>query len=98
MNREHLFWLIFSIAVCVLIAPLFTIDVPPIVNYPNHLARLYIVANGASDPWISHMYKHKWGIIPNIGIDLLVPWTLSFVPLHLAGRIMLAFTLIIPVI
>jgi hypothetical protein len=98
MNREHLFWLIFSIAACVLIAPLFTIDVPPIVDYPNHLARLYIIANGASDPWISHMYEHKWGIIPNIGIDLLVPWTLSFVPLHLAGRIMLAFTLIIPVI
>src|SRR5277367_4875026 len=81
-----------------LIAPLFTIKVPPIVDYPNHLARLYIIAHASSDPWLSHMYKQQWAIIPNFGIDLLVPWTLSFLPLHLAGRIMLAFTLLLPVI
>jgi hypothetical protein len=92
------FWLVFAIAACVLVAPLFTIDVPPIVDYPNHLARLYITAHGSSDPWLSHMYKQQWAIIPNLGIDLLVPWTLSFLPLYLAGRIMLALTLLLPVI
>ena len=98
MSRNLKFWLVFAVAACVLIAPLFTIEVPPIVDYPNHLARLYIIAHGSSDPWLSHMYKQQWAIIPNLGIDLLVPWTLSFLPLHLAGRIMLALTLLLPVI
>jgi hypothetical protein len=44
------------------------------------------------------MYRQHWAIIPNLGIDLLVPWTLSFLPLYLAGRIMLALTLLLPVI
>jgi hypothetical protein len=98
MKHNLSFWLVFAIAACVLVAPLFTIDVPPIVDYPNHLARLYISAHGSSDPWLSHMYKQHWAIIPNLGIDLLVPWTLSFVPLYSAGRIMLALTLLLPII
>jgi hypothetical protein len=98
VSRSLAFWLVFAVAACVLVTPLFIIQVPPIVDYPNHLARLYIFAHGPSDPWLSHMYKQQWAIIPNLGIDLLVPWTLSFLPLHLAGRIMLALTLLLPVI
>jgi hypothetical protein len=98
VKHNRSFWLVFATAACVLVAPLFTIEVPPIVDYPNHLARLYITAHGPTDPWLSHMYKQRWAIIPNLGIDLLVPWTLSFLPVHLAGRIMLALTLLLPVI
>lgn len=98
MKYNRSFWLVFAAAACVLIIPLFAIDVPPIVDYPNHLARLYIIAHGSSDPWLSRMYKPHWAIIPNLGIDLLVPWTLSFLPLYLAGRMMLALTLLLPVI
>jgi hypothetical protein len=98
VKRNLSFWLVFAAAARVLVIPLFTIDVPPIVDYPNHLARLYITAHGSSDPWLSHMYRQHWAIIPNLGIDLLIPWTLSFLPLYLAGRIMLALTLLLPVI
>ncbi|MBV8118919.1 MAG: hypothetical protein JO081_03150, partial [Alphaproteobacteria bacterium] len=97
-SGKNLFWFVFSIAACVLVAPLFTIEVPPLVDYPNHLARLYVIADGASDPWLSHMYRTKWAIIPDLGIDLLVSWTLSFLPVYLAGRIMLGLTLLLPVI
>jgi hypothetical protein len=98
VNDNVSFWLVFVIAAGVLVAPLFVIEVPPVVDYPNHLARLYIIAHGSSDPWLSHMYKPHWDIIPNLGIDLLMPWTLSFLPVHIAGRIMLALTLLLPVI
>ena len=43
MKYNRSFWLVFAAAACVLIIPLFAIDVPPIVDYPNHLARLYII-------------------------------------------------------
>src|SRR5579862_434695 len=96
-NHRLLFWTVLFLGSCVLVAPLLTIEIPPIVDYPNHLARLYVLAHGASDPWLSKMYKPRWEIIPNLGIDLLVPWSLSFLPLHIAGRIMLALTLLLPV-
>ena len=44
------------------------------------------------------MYAQHWDIIPNLAIDFLVPWTFAFIPLHVAGRIMLAATLLLPVI
>lgn len=82
----------------VTLIPLFAVEVPPVVDYPNHLARLYVLAHLGSDPWLSRIYAAHWDVIPNLGIDLLVPWTLSFLPLHVAGRTMLALTLLLPVL
>ena len=59
-SGKNLFWFVFVIAACVLVAPLFTIEVPPLVDYPNHLARLYVIADGASDPWLSHKGLSLW--------------------------------------
>lgn len=89
---------LFFLASVLIVIPLGCVEVPPVVDYPNHLARLYVLAHLGSDPWLSRIYAAHWAVIPNLGIDLLVPWTLSFLPLHLAGRLVLALTLLLPVI
>src|SRR5258708_5372883 len=55
----------------VLLAPLLLVDVPPLLDYPNHLARAVFLAFGASDPLMSQYYAAHWAIIPDLGTDLV---------------------------
>ena len=81
----------------VLLAPLALVDVPPLLDYPNHLARAVVLAAGASDPVLSRMYAAHWAIIPNLATDLVLPPLLHVLPVHLAGRVVIGITLLLPV-
>lgn len=83
-------------AAIVLLAPLLVVDVPPVLDYPNHLARMVVLAFASTDPVLSRMYSVQWSIIPNLAIDLVVPALLHVLPVHVAGRMMLAAVLLLP--
>ncbi len=81
-----------------LLAPFTLVDVPPLLDYPNHLARAVVLAFAAADPIISRMYVARWAIIPNLATDLVLPPLLQVLPVHLAGRIVAGITLLLPVV
>jgi hypothetical protein len=81
-----------------LLTPLTLVDVPPLLDYPNHLARAVVLAFGAADPIVSRMYVAHWAIIPNLGTDLVLPPLLQVLPVHLAGRIAIGVNLLLPVV
>jgi hypothetical protein len=89
-------WSVLAGTCAVLLVPLFLVDVPPLLDYPNHLARMYVLAFGAHDPILSHMYAQHWAIIPNLAIDLVLPEMLKILPIYVAGRVVLAATLLLP--
>ena len=89
-------WSVLAGICAILLAPLFVVDVPPLLDYPNHLARMYVLAFGAHDPILSQMYEQHWAIIPNLVIDLIVPHMLKVMPIYVAGRIVLGATLLLP--
>lgn len=91
-------WATLALAVLVLLAPLLVVDVPPLLDYPNHLARAYVLAFGEDDPVLSRFYAPDWAIIPNLAVDLVLPGLLRFMPVHVAGRVMLAVTLLAPLL
>ena len=75
------------IAVClVLLAPLTLAEVPPLLDYPNHLARMVLLAFGAADPILSRFYATRWAIIPNLALDVTLPPLMRVLPVHVAGR------------
>lgn len=84
------------VLVIVLVAPLFVIDVPPITDYPNHLARFFILAH-PDDPVLSKMYAPHWTILPNLGMDLIGAGLLRITDPHIGGRMLLALSLLAPV-
>ena len=87
------------VALCViLLLPLALVDVPPLLDYPNHLARAMVLAFGGSDPILSHMYAQRWSIIPNLGTDLVLPPLMHILPVHLAGRVVIGCVILLPVI
>ena len=86
------------ILICVLLtAPLMLIEVPPLLDYPNHLARVFALAN-PTDPFLSRFYAPNWTIIPDLGIDLVLPPLLQILPIHVAGRLVIAAVILLPVL
>jgi hypothetical protein len=74
----------------VLLAPIAITPLPPLLDYPNHLARLYLLQFGAADPILGKMYRAHWSVVPNLAFDVLVPPLLRFVPVLVMGRLILA--------
>lgn len=79
-----------------LLAPFFLVDTPPILDYPNHLARLYVLAFGADDPLLSRMYEPAWSVLPNLAVDLIGPGLMQIFGVELAGKMLLAGALLLP--
>ncbi|MCQ8239430.1 hypothetical protein [Rhizosaccharibacter radicis] len=90
-------WAVLVALGTVLLAPLLVIDVPPLLDYPNHLARALVLARGNHDPVLARFYAPDWKIVPNLGLDLLLPGLLRVLPVHVAGRLFLGLTLLAPV-
>src|SRR5690242_15542579 len=81
----------------VLAVPLGLVDVPPVLDYPNHLARYFVLAH-PDDPVTSQMYAVRWGILPNLGMDVIGAAVLRTTDVHVGGRLLLALSLFAPVI
>ena len=98
IRREPLWWFVLLVIGIVLVVPIAITEVPPLLDYPNHLARLYILAFAPGDPVLSHMYARHWAIIPNIAFDVIIPPLLHFIPLYTAGRLIIALTVLVPLL
>lgn len=92
------FWVTAGVIAGVLLVPFAMTEIPPAVDYPNHLARCYFLAYGESDPILSRMLTANWGILPNLAIDLVLPPLIRLLPVYVAGRIVLAGALLAPLI
>ena len=68
------------------LVPLFLVDVVPLANMPNHMARIRILAEIGQDPALASIYRLNWGLQPNLAVDLLLTPLAGFIdPLEL-GR------------
>jgi hypothetical protein len=81
----------------VLAIPFFLVDVPPVLDYPNHLARYFVLAH-PDDPVLSRMYAPHWATLPNLGMDIIGAAMLRVTDVYLGGKILLALSLFAPVI
>lgn len=97
-SRASCWWIALCCVCLALLAPLALVDVPPVLDYPNHLARAYALAFGADDPALSRMVAPHWAIIPNLAIDVILPAMLRLLPVHVAGRVLLGVIVILPVL
>ncbi len=77
-------------AVLVLLAlPLFSVTVPPLGDYANHLARMHILAAYSHSPALQHNYVISWRPAPYLGMDLIIPPLVHVMSIYTAGRLFL---------
>lgn len=59
-------------SLALLAVPVLVARIPPLLDYPNHLVRLWLVTGGADAPPLSQMFAVSWGsAFTNVGIDYL---------------------------
>jgi hypothetical protein len=81
-GSKLIFAFLFALSLCpVLLAPM-----PAMVDYPNHLARMFILARDGS-PQANPFYQVTWAWYPNLAMDLLVPPLARFVSVETATRL-----------
>ena len=78
-----------------LLAPLLIADVPPVLDYPNHLARFVLLAAGPHDPVLGRVFTPHWSVIPDLAVDVIAPPLLRLLSVHVAGRCILASILLL---
>jgi hypothetical protein len=78
-----------------IILPLFYTLVPPLQDYPNHLSRMFVLAQLPGNALLSHFYETDWAAIPNLIMDLTVPPLVPWVGIYVAGRIFIGCTLLL---
>jgi hypothetical protein len=77
----------FALLLAIASVPVFSTVLPPLVDYPNHLARLHLLAEGGN-----RFYAVHWAPLPDLAADLIVPVLAQIVPLDLAGKFFLVLT------
>src|SRR5262249_32062082 len=72
------------------------VEVPPLTDYPNHLARGFFLAFGADDAVLNSMFAANWEIIPNLATDILLPPLMRIASPLIAGKLVIALAVLLP--
>jgi hypothetical protein len=85
------FWLIATVVLAVAHAWLILASpMPPLHDYPGHLARIHIMAGLDQSPFLSEYYDYEWRLRHNLGADLIIFALAQWMPTELAGRLVVA--------
>ncbi|MDB5394289.1 MAG: Conserved rane protein of unknown function [Rhodospirillales bacterium] len=76
------------------LVPVATVKLPPILDYPNHMARMYILAALPGTPDLAKFYRVVWTPLPDLAFDAVVPWLARLMPVDIAMRLSLGFMLL----
>ena len=89
--------MLFTIVVvlfCIVLTPVVLVTIPPLVDYPNHMARMHILADAGRSDYLRQYYEIHWDILPNMAMDLIIPLLARLVPLDIAGKIFIGMTML----
>src|SRR5262245_42108238 len=77
--------------------PVWLVAIPPLLDYPNHLMRLWLIAGGTDIVPLSKMYAVSWGsAFTNVGIEYLGAVLGSIIPAVQLGSMFLLLALLLP--
>jgi hypothetical protein len=70
--------------------PLWLVDIPPLVDYLNHIARDHVLAHFDDSDIFPRFYRPEWGFLPNLAMDAAIVPLAKFVSIDMAGKLFLA--------
>src|SRR5580692_3211556 len=79
------------ILAAMLLTPIWIVAFPPLLDYPNHLARAFVLAH-LNDSHFSfqRFYRADWGAYPYLGMDASLAVLGRLFPIETAGRVFLS--------
>src|SRR5580698_5730741 len=67
--------------------PLLLTALPPLLDYPNHLARMHLLPSLPVASDLARYIAVRWAPLPNLGMDAVVPFLAMVMPLEWAGKL-----------
>jgi hypothetical protein len=78
-----------------LLAPIWTVPFPPLMDYPNHLASAFVLARLQDTAYhFSQFFGADWSTYPYLTMDVLLVGLQRFMSIDLAGRLFLSLTVL----
>lgn len=65
-------------------------------DYMNHLARTYIEGHLGSDPSLQQYYSLSFDYIPDLTMDMIVPWLSHLIGIYPAGAVTIWLAFVLP--
>lgn len=97
-SSRWLYWSALFFLLIILTVPL-TIDVvPPLLDYPIHLARSYITLEYTNDSLLREIFSIDWRPIPNLASDIVLFFLGRFFEIETAGRLLIGFCILLTVL
>lgn len=73
--------------IAAVLSPLIIAEYPPLVDYPNHLARIHVLSALDHNAHLQRFYVANWSLLPNVAMDALLVPLARFVPIYLLGKL-----------
>lgn len=83
------------LAVLAAAVPVACATIPPLLDYPNHLARQYILDRAATSALLGQWYATSWHASPYLAFDAIVQALARVMPIEMAGRVFVGLMLLL---
>lgn len=83
-------WPFIVLLALVAAVPLAIPAVPPLIDVGSHLGRYAVQLDAGASPVLRQWYTFEWGLLPNLGVDLLVQVLAPVLGLEPAVRVIIA--------
>lgn len=92
------FWrLCIAVALVAVAAPGLLVRMPPLLDYPNHYVRIWLLAGGINSAPLSNIYATDWNAAwTNVGIDLVARFVGPIIGARTLAPLLLAAALALP--
>lgn len=88
-------WILFILSLVASI-PFWTVRYPVMIDYPNHLARWFVLFHMRDGAYhFTNLYAPAWGPLPYISPDILAFALQYFLPIYVVGRCILSLGIIL---
>ncbi len=81
------------VALVLALAPVAAVELPPLTDYPFHIARISILDHWSAWPSLHRFYALGSFLLPNLAMDLALLGLGQILPIEIAGRLFIALTL-----
>src|SRR5258705_10194476 len=80
--------LLVGLLFAVSVAPVVLVEIPAMIDYVNHLARMHVLVDAAAGR-LNPAYVMDWRFYPNLAVDITVSWLAQLVGVETAARLFL---------
>ena len=92
------YWPVYAALTIIVLAPLWSVQVPGLGDTLNHLARMHVLGQIDTSPDLQRFYEVSWRPIPYLAMDAIVPLLAHVVPIYTAGKVFVMLCALMPVI